>query len=913
VVGTFFDQALLAQTTGRVRGQVTDPEGVAIPGVAVTIRSEVLVAGARKATTGESGAVRFSALPPGVYRIRAEMAGFQTRFVEGIRVSANATATARLVLYPEFAEELSVTLPLVDVSSSGTSTTYTAEFAQDLPTNRNFWDLFSASPGISPALGTTDRQVAFGSNMQSNAWKIDGIDAGSPETGSAWVYVNPDMVEELQVLGIGAPAEFGNMLGATFNVVTKSGTNRLKSTVNVYWQDDSLTDSDIDFDASEYSEFERSEFWNIAATLGGPIKKDRLWFFGAYQFSRDALTYPGQDPSFVPVDSEDRYDLKLTTRIGDGNLLDLKGYYEVFEYEDSYAFAEPSALGGLDGDIAAWGLNHQYIVSDRLMVEAGYYGWASDGAYLSQTGSSEPAYYDLSPPGGGPITYSGGLLWPWAFDSSSDQLSVKVSHFADDFLAGDHDFRFGIEFSTADSINRTSPSATGSYYYHYAYNYEYSGAVYRNDYYFKVEGLPYFYGSEQESWSAFIDDSWAVSDRFTLNLGVRFDHHRGSVPSFERLAATGEPTGAWIPGVDPVFTWDNWSPRLGFAYNAGADRKTVIRGSLGVYYDGNVSGNWNFPPPSPPELNYYWSSSLDGPWEFFWNWTAGRNIVDPDLDAPRSLQYALGFERQIRRNCAVGVMAIYKDTSDLIGWEILDDGLYQEIPFTDPITGRKYTLLDPIEFPTTRKGNQPGATVDPAVDEYWQEYWGVIFTFDRRFADWWALKASYTRSESKGLIPSFLSQLQFDPFHGAREGSDPNSFLNAEEQLLQGDRSHMFRVQAKFELPWNLHVDTVVNLQSGRPYSRQVLLPTTGRPPGIMEPAGDSQRHPFQSLIDFGIGKRITLPGGGVLKLDLQVLNILNEDAVTHWDSLVLDEGEDFLPFWWVWPRRLMLRLGYEY
>jgi hypothetical protein len=123
----------------------------------------------------------------------------------------------------------------------------------------------------------------------------------------------------------------------------------------------------------------------------------------------------------------------------------------------------------------------------------------------------------------------------------------------------------------------------------------------------------------------------------------------------------------------------------------------------------------------------------------------------------------------------------------------------------------------------------------------------------------------------------------------------------------------MLRVQANFELPWKLHANTVVNLQSGRPYSRQVLLPTAGRPPGIMEPASHSRRLPFQSLIDFGFGKRIALPAGGELKLDLQVFNLLNEDAITLWDSLILQEGEQFLPSWWVLPQRVMLRLGLEY
>ena len=86
-------------------------------------------------------------------------------------------------------------------------------------------------------------RIAYGSNMQSNAWHVDGLEASAPETGTAWVYTNPAMIEEIQVLGVGARAESGNMLGAAFNVVTKSGTNKFKGTFDAYYQGDALTDS----------------------------------------------------------------------------------------------------------------------------------------------------------------------------------------------------------------------------------------------------------------------------------------------------------------------------------------------------------------------------------------------------------------------------------------------------------------------------------------------------------------------------------------------------------------------------------------------------------------------------------------------------------------------------------------------
>jgi outer membrane receptor protein involved in Fe transport len=908
--------AAAQSTTGRIRGEVRDPQGTPLPGVLVTLSGDELQGGARSATTGDTGAYSFPGLAPGSYSLTASLEGYQDATFESVQVNLGATTTRDFRILAEFGEELIVAgaVDLVDVTASGVSTTYSAEFIEDLPTTRNFYDLMSVSPGVSLAAEDTDRLVAMGSNVQSNAWYIDGIETTAPETGTAWVGVNPDMIEEIQVQGIGAPAEFGNMMGAALNVVTKSGTNDFEGGANVYWFDDSLVDSSIGFDGSEFSEFSQKEFWDVTGTLGGPLSKDRLFFFGAYEYWRDGHAFPGADPETTPTWYKDRYDLKLSARINDKNLIQAKGYFEDWGFpEPGSQFVADSARAGEVGTTTAWGLDVQSIWTDRTFFEARYSGWKSDDDNLSQTGSTEPAFIDYSPPGGGPAVFTGGVYYPWTYDTKSDQLSAAVSHFADDFLKGDHDFKFGVQVSQGNAETLVATSATGSYFYHYAYTYEYYGNNYVYDYFYRVDGLPYFYGNNQESWAAFVDDSWKVTDRLTLNLGVRFDHQQGSFPSFPRLDPTGNPTGSSIAGAD-VFEWDNVSPRVGFAYNAGKDRRTVIRGSFGVYYDGNVGGNWNYPPLEHPGLQAYVSfDGFGGPFEEAWSFHPGESIIDPDLKAPRTLQYALGFETQIGDAYSVGVQGIYKDTTDLVGWEILGDGVYEPLSFTDPFTGDTYTLLDPLVFPSLRKGNSPGFTVDPDADEYWQEYWAVILTFDRRMTDWWSMQASYTYSESTGLIPRFLSQWQFNPFYSSREGADPNSYLNANGQNLQGDRPHMLRVQANFELPWGMRANTAVNLQDGRPYTRQGRLPTEGRPVAILE---RGFRHGFQNLVDVGLGKSFKLKNGYEINLDVQVLNLLNDVESDWFETVVLEPGDEFIPAsngGWIKPRRFQLRAGFRF
>ena len=903
--------------TGRILGQVTSADGTPLPGATITASSEVVMGGSRTAVTGDTGAYRFAALPPGVYDVMVTMEGHGSQTMKDIKVGIGTSGTANFMLMPEFSEEMVVTgeSPLVDVTSSGITASYSSEFIKHLPTTRNFYDLVTVSPDVSISDEDSDRVIAGGSNMQSNNWFIDGIETSAPETGTMWIYTNPDAVQEIQVMHIGAPAEYGNMLGAGVNVLTKTGSNQFRGGVNAYWFGDSLVDSDIGFD-SEYPEYHMKEFWDVTAVLGGPIVKDRLWFFGSYEYWRWNQTMPGANPDNTPTQYRDAFGLKLSARINDKNLLDLKFGYDDWGYPPAASeYIAPSANAGEIGVDMSWGINYQTIFSDRTFLEARYTGFTVDDDWLSPTGSTEAAYIDYSPPGGGPATYYGGAWYPWTYDTTLDQVSASVTHFADDWLAGDHDFKFGVQASKGASHTQIATSATGSYFYHYYYpEYEYYGYIYGGDYYYRIDGLPYWYGNDQKSISAYVDDSWRISNRLTLNIGLRYDYHKGIIPSFQRLDPNGDPTGEMVPGIDPVFTWNNISPRLGFAYDVGGNNKTVIRGSFGVYYDGNVGGNWNSPAPFQPSQYYSLGESWDGPWEFqgLW-WDPGDLSVDPNLKAPRTLQYSFGFEHSFAGHYAFGVTGLYKDTKDLVGWEIMDDGVYEELPWTDPFTGDEYILLDPIVLPTTRKGNTPGFTIDPDIDGYWQEYWALIFTFERRFTDFWSMMASYTYSESTGLIPTFYHQGQFNPPYGNRRGSDPNSYLNANNQRLQGDRPHMLRVQANFQLPYEMRLNTLINLQSGRPYNRQSRLPTFNRPEAVTAPATDDTRHGFQYNWDLGFGKRFGLGSGVALQLDLQLLNVLNKSPTDYWETVVLAEGDDYVPNYWVKPRRLQLHVGIEF
>ena len=283
--------------------------------------------------------------------------------------------------------------------------------------------------------------------------------------------------------------------------------------------------------------------------------------------------------------------------------------------------------------------------------------------------------------------------------------------------------------------------------------------------------------------------------------------------------------------------------------------------------------------------------------------------------APRSFHYTAAYERELGNNMSVGVQYVHKYTDRMVGWSILG-GQFETVQWADPYNGNPITLLSQTEQPTLVKGNHPG-DFPGAPDKYEQTYDGVLFTFAARDASLWSVQGSYTYSKSHGLIPRPWYESQNNPFYGSGQGQDPNSYLNlGDGQLLQGDRPHMFRLQSVVFLPWNFLLAVNANVESGKPYSRQIRGPgaLVGQQPQnfIVELAGsrDGLRHPTIWMLDLRLGKRINI-GDLQLKLDAYFYNTLNSTASIWNSSLRLETpGEQFIPSSWVEPRRLMLLAG---
>ena len=914
-----------AQTTGSIRGTVTDESGGILPGATVTIYSDAIIGGSRNTFTNDVGVYRFPALTVGTYAVEVVLDGFQTFRLESVSVELNSTASVNAALkLGGVAETITVLgeTPVVDVTASRVRNSFNNEMVEDLPTTRNFYDFVQYSPGISSVEegGTSDRTVAFGSNQQSNSWNIDGIETSAPETGAAWWYINPDTVDEVEIMGVGAPAEYGNATGGVFNVVTKKGGDEFHGGANFFFQHDALTDTNAEIDGFG---FKRDTYRDITAQLGGPIARDHMWFFGSIRHDRDKATQPGVDPEFsgADLDRSDMYDMKVTAKLGDNHEIGGLFHYEDWGIIDGGSpNIAPSAADVERGSTYAWGGNLTSTLSNNTLFEARYAGWWSDDIHDSPTGSFDIPFVDYSPPGGGPVTYSGGVVYPWDYTTWSQQFNAKVTHYAEDFLSSQHEFKFGVQFARGSALTNVSAGPNGFYEYHYAY--EYYGYTYDNLY--RVYQSPYQYGGESRDLGIFLDDSVTVNEHLTLNLGLRFDSNRGTIPDYERLAV-GEPsiaiamnavpTGETVPGRENLVKWDILSPRIGFAFQPGTSGRSVIRGFWGIFYDQDVIGNWDAPAPGLPPYEVYYFDPVTGRGDLSYDITSEDVAFHPNLRPPRTMQVSVGFDQQIGEDFSAGVQYVFKDTTDLIGWEVLD-GVYEPFPFVDPFAGKEFTLLNEVEPPTIRKGNDPGNFPGSENLDYEQDYHGVMLTLSKRFSHNWSMMTSYTWSKSEGLIPRPWFQDQNNPFYSSGVGRDPNNYFNA-DQRLQGDRPHSFRFFGVFQLPAGFIVSPAINVESGRPFNRQIEVFELNQDSQrvIMEPAGsrDGLRRQTVQNVDIMVGNRVTV-GDVTLKFDAILYNLLNRDDVVYFQDLRLQSPEEtFLPDQLILPRRLMVKLGFEF
>lgn len=298
IVGSLAAQA----PAGKITGTVSDDQGAPLPGVTVEAESSTLI-GKASTITDINGVYRLFGLPSGRYTIRYTLGAFNTVVRKDIIVRIEQSIRVDIEMTPGAIEEEITVIgqsPLVDVKSTTKGMTLTREMFQMLPRGRNFDTLVTAVPGVNqePYLGGLSVDGASGAE---NMYYIDGMDITNMDQGSRDQSAAFEFVDEVQIVASGYQAEFGGSMGGVINVITRAGGNEFHGELIGYYsgsrlngaERDTLRLDPLDVTKAEYVNYQtgdgldaalgkdKIDRWEVGASLGGYIVKDRLWFFGS--------------------------------------------------------------------------------------------------------------------------------------------------------------------------------------------------------------------------------------------------------------------------------------------------------------------------------------------------------------------------------------------------------------------------------------------------------------------------------------------------------------------------------------------------------------------------------------------------------------------------------------------------------
>jgi hypothetical protein len=877
--------------SGTVTGVVTDEQAGALPGATVTLTGKT---GSRTTVSDAKGEYRFTAVDPGSYDITVELTGFRPMKRENVPVSIGKTAeglfTMKVGGLTETVEVLGES-PLVDVTSSATDNNLSQDILFNFPIRYGnvATALLNTLPGV-------NNQSAYGGDASSgNALMIDGVDTRDPSGGTAWTFYNFNIVEEVQAVGIGAPAEFGAFSGAVINTVTKSGGNRYSGLFDVTYTNDSLGGDNISETVKKQNPTladpaKTTELLDITTQLSGPLVKDKLFFFASAQ--RYHLQQNPSGPTTLRDEVSPRFNGKLTWQPTSNDIVNANVQFDSYNIIGRCGVTAAQCTDNLtnqeDAPEWVWLTQWRHLFGSKTFTEVKYMGWWG--------------YFDLTPKVQAPVHFDGETSlysvsqgWAYAADRGRHQVNASITHYAEGW--GKHDLKFGVEVERSRTRDR------------YLYN--------NNTYYYDYGGQPYYaygYGYDingrNRRESVFVQDAWKPTDRLTLNLGVRMDHLSGGAPD-----------------QDAAYSNTVFAPRLGFAFDLTGNHTTVLKGSYSQYYEGifndvyklattgyqdriswDMAGCPAYGPSGPtadyrcPLANRVEVNRLSQP--------VGR--VADDIKHPRVDEWHLGIDHQFGQNWRVSASGIYRENENFIG-NVLPDARWtptsvtstqsptvQDCPDCSPLPPTTVTayrwanrstsannLL--ITNPDGFRYLDPSGAVVGTMNAY-RKYRALMFTLSRRYANRWQGQVSYVRSESEGTVNNGTEAL----FGPSRFYETPTLALTNSDGPSTFDRPHEVKAFLGYEIPKvDISVNAYYRMLSGTTYTPSQRFSSSainfsvsgyyfgfsaGRQP-LLEPRG-SRRLPTEHVLDLRLEKVFNIAGNNRLAVFADFLNITNEGTV---------------------------------
>ena len=868
--------AAAQDVTGALIGTVQDAQGAVLPGAVVRVSSQALIGGPQRLTTNEQGQLRFPALPPGLYVLDVEALGFGAYHEGDIRIGVGATIERTVVLKLAGIEESVVVQGAgshIEARGSGFETRFGPDDLKAIPVRRfSMFDFIRAAPGVSPTSPgsvSTNSVSAFGSGTNENMFLIDGTNFTCPCSGEARSEPGVDFIQEVQVQSVGASAEFGNMQGAVVNVITRQGSDRFLYDASYYGQTGGLTSQPVHLaypgPGQPTSAYERVKYRDLTTNLGGPVIRDRLWFFAGYQYLRDYDSQPGTDPAFPRTYQQDKIFAKLTWRIAPGMQL-LQSFHDEFWVNPELPTrVKPfEATQRRHASVPAMTFGHlTHTLSSNTVWDVRVGRFVFDRQDDPGTGSVTTASRFDRATGvfsGAPQTFGGLTL-------IRTTAKGTINHYRPELWGADHQWRIGGQIEKGEHhLSMIIPTGVRFI--------DNAGQPFQ-----AVSSAPSLTGGVFITASGFVSDAITMGNLLTVNAGLRFDHSRAISQDLRALDEQGRETENTARGLGTLYTWNVWSPRLGATVKLTADGRTMLRASYGRFNQGVLTGELSpFHPGATPTTTAAFDSAAGGYTSIVSVVDPKRNLqLDPETRSPRTDEYSIGVDREVGRRLAVAIAYVRKAGSHFIGWTDVG-GQYREETRALP-DGRNL----PVFVIANSTADRRFLLTNPA--EYSLTYNGLVMAIEKRRSRGWQAFGSYTWSRASGLQPSGgataagpqVSTIAGTPF--LTFGQDPNSLTNARGRL-PNDRPHMLRMMGSIEVPRTGFV-VAANVQhfSGKPWAAtaQIALPQ-GDQRILLEPRG-SRRLSSQTLIDVRVSRPISFGGSRRVELLVDILNVLNDNA----------------------------------
>jgi outer membrane receptor protein involved in Fe transport len=933
-----FTAANAQERFGGLSGTVTDQSGAAVPGATVTASNHDSKK-VRTAVTGADGKFLLPDLDPGRYTVVVELSGFQKSTDENLLILLGRTIDFSPKLQVgAVTEVVNVTgaTPQIDPRSTTVAHNVTAEEFDRLPKTRTFQSLALTSPGVNAGDIEGGIQVN-GASGAENQYTVDGVSTNSLLYGSSRQNTVFEYLQEVQVKTAGISAEYGGALGGVVSAVTKSGGNTFSGEGHYYFSGNGISASPVQrlvlspVDDTTVFHVQDSKPKNnaneIGGSIGGPIMKDRLFFFGSVspQFRNRTTNYKfsnGTEPGSLSNDT------KTYQAFG-------KITYSTSRFQANGSVLETptrskgtiSALDGTASDVISSSLsgNAAQIPRGFNQNQTNYSGnvdfWLTSKAYVTARGGLfDDNYYDTgastttavvwNTPSIGVAGVPANLQLPKGAQNTprvliTNQDETKVGYFQLDYnqqftAAGSHALKggFGVRRNT-NTVNSAYPGGyvlldwgvslastavipggTGTYGYYEVNDRGTRGTVNAN--------MP----------SMYVQDTWQASDRLTLNLGVRTE--RETVPSFR----TAIKENAFTFGFG-----DKIAPRIGGTYDVLGDGKLKAFASWGRYFDwikyelarGSFGGDtWLVYYRSLDTLDVNSLSLANMPGKDLWGGPRDRrvpnfNTIDPNLKPMFQDSFNSGVEYQLNSATVLGIDYVHNKLTRAI----------EDVGSLAPNGDEVYFAANPGEGVASTMFvtglTKPFATPKPN-----RQYDALELTLSKRFSRNWFGSANVTISRLYGNyaglansdevttpttgVSSATAQQQAGSI--ARPGTaagrawdldelefDSHGNLDVEGRLAT-DRPVVAKFYGSYLTRFGTQFGAFVYAGSGTPVS--TIVNTTNQIPVFVNGRGDMGRTPFLTRTDLLVSHELKMANAQKIRLELNIVNLFNQKTATH-------------------------------